>query len=150
MQKNRDIRLVSLKEMNVLAEEICQSLPKNGPYFIFLKGNLGTGKTTFTQFLLKALGHVGKVKSPTYSLIEPYHIAERTLYHIDLYRMKDPSELYFSGLLDHLKEKAFFVVEWPDLLEEFDMKPDLLLQLDLLQDGSREIRIIYKEPILSK
>ncbi len=150
MQKNRDIRLISLKEMRTLAEEIAHSLPTKGPYFIFLKGNLGTGKTTFTQFLLKALGYIGKVKSPTYSLIEPYYIGDRILYHIDLYRMNGANELYFSGLLDHLKEEAFFVVEWPDLLAAFDIKPNLLLQLDLLQDGAREIRIIYNEFDLSK
>lgn len=136
--------------MKTLAKEVSQDLPTKGPYFIFLKGNLGTGKTTFTQFLLKALGYGGKVKSPTYSLIEPYHIGNRMFYHIDLYRMNNAHELYFSGLYDHLKEEAFFVVEWPDLLAEFDIKSNLLLQLDLLQDGSRKIRIIYKEPTLSK
>lgn len=150
MQKERTIRLISLKEMEILAKEISQALPKKGPYFIFLEGNLGSGKTTFTQFFLKSLGYQGKVKSPTYSLIESYHIGERRFYHIDLYRLQAPDELHFSGLLDHLKEEAFFIIEWPQILSEFLIKQDLLLEFDLQQDESRKIRIIYNRPLRSK
>ncbi|MFP5307126.1 MAG: tRNA (adenosine(37)-N6)-threonylcarbamoyltransferase complex ATPase subunit type 1 TsaE [Gammaproteobacteria bacterium] len=81
---------------------------------IFLEGPLGAGKTTFARGFLRALGVSGTVRSPTYTLMEPYAAGARTVLHMDLYRLRDPAELWELGLDSYPPEQSIWLVEWPE------------------------------------
>ncbi len=84
------------------------------PATIFLRGELGAGKTTFTRALVQALGHTGRVKSPSYGLLEHYELGAVNVLHLDLYRISDPGELEFLGIEDLFEASTLLVVEWPE------------------------------------
>lgn len=104
---------------------------------LFLEGDLGAGKTTLSRGILRAFGHVGAVKSPTYTLVEVYELRDRTLCHFDLYRLGDPEELEYMGIRDYFVEKNVCVIEWPERGAGILPKADLIVQLTPEGDGRR-------------
>lgn len=108
------------------------------PLVIFLRGDLGAGKTTFARAYIHALGFEGYVKSPSYGLLETYRVGEQTVLHLDLYRIEDPEELEYLAVRDLFDAAAVLLVEWPDRGKNHLPPPDLVL--DFLE--SNEVRFI--------
>ena len=112
-----------------------------GHGLIFLEGNLGMGKTTLSRGIIRGLGHVGSVKSPTFTLVEPYEIGDIRAFHFDLYRLVDPEELEFLGIRDYFDDDALCLIEWPDKGAGFLPKPDLTITISP-QDSGRSLNIL--------
>ena len=112
-----------------------------GHGLIFLEGNLGMGKTTLSRGIIRGLGHVGAVKSPTFTLVEPYEIGDIRAFHFDLYRLVDPEELEFLGIRDYFEDDALCLIEWPDKGAGFLPKPDLTITIGP-QDSGRSLKIL--------
>jgi tRNA threonylcarbamoyladenosine biosynthesis protein TsaE len=110
----------------------------HGPALVIaLRGPLGAGKTTLVRGLLRALGHAGRVRSPTYTLLEPYRLDGRQIAHVDLYRVADARELEFLGIGDQLVPGGILLVEWPERGGDRLPPGDLELQLEYAGDGRR-------------
>ena len=132
------IEIASAEEMRQFGAKLARGLderPFDRPVVIGLSGELGAGKTTLVAGLLASLGYSGPVRSPTYTLIEPYHVAGQDFYHCDLYRLQDPDELDDLGLRDLAVPGAVLLIEWPERAEGRLGEPDLTLRLEYLGDS---------------
>jgi tRNA threonylcarbamoyladenosine biosynthesis protein TsaE len=99
---------------DALGAALARALPRESGLVITLEGDLGAGKTSLVRAMLRALGHRGPVKSPTYALVELYKLSSLCFYHFDFYRFTDPEEFVDAGLADYFLADAVCCVEWPD------------------------------------
>jgi len=137
--------LNSEQDTQLLAKQL-SALPLTGS--VWLAGDLGAGKTTLTRHWLQALGHTGAVKSPTYTLVEPYSIEQsngtiKPVYHADLYRLQDPEELSFIGFDEYLDEpEAIVIIEWASRADGYLPMPTLFIDMTQVEsdDKGNEVR----------
>ena len=109
---------------------------------IELHGDLGAGKTTFARHLLAALGVQGRVKSPTYAVVEPYALDNGlNIWHFDFYRFNDPREWEEAGFRDIFASSGLKLVEWPDKAGEYLPQADLVLAIEVLADDTRQVTL---------
>ncbi len=130
---NITIHIANEKEMMLLGGKIGDKFPKGG--MVLLNGDLGAGKTTLVRGLLRHLGYEGVVKSPTYTLVEPYQFENRTIYHFDLYRLGDPEELEYIGSRDYWNSDSLCLIEWPEKAQGFLPEADLIINIIYQNDG---------------
>ena len=117
-----------------------------GGEVIYLKGELGTGKTTFVRGMLNGLGFTGNVKSPTYTIVEPYSVNNHVIYHFDLYRLDDPEELESLGIRDYCDGQSICFFEWPEKGGNLLPNADINLELAYL-GNTREVEFTSKSDI---
>lgn len=131
---NKQIFLADESQQIALAATVAKYLKTS--FVMLLKGDLGVGKTTFARGFIQSSGFDGAVKSPTYTLVEPYPIIEnRMCYHFDLYRLSNPEELEFTGARDYFNENDVCIVEWPEKAEGFLPTADWVCEFSHLSEG---------------
>lgn len=108
---------------------------------VFLRGDLGAGKTTLTRGLLRGLGYTGKVKSPTYTLVEPYKDSRIVVYHFDFYRFTHAEEFLEAGLEEYFEGDGIRLVEWPDHARPYLPAADLEVRLQVSASGGRDLEL---------
>jgi tRNA threonylcarbamoyladenosine biosynthesis protein TsaE len=135
--------LANAEATESLGAQLAQAIT---PGIIYLNGDLGAGKTTLARGFMRGLGYTGKVRSPTYTLVEPYVLEPCRVYHMDLYRLADAEELEWLGLRDMLAEAALLLVEWPERGSGFLPSADLSIDLEFTGEG-REARLLAATPV---
>lgn len=139
----------SAEQMQVLGQAIAAAVDaSNGAFIIALEGELGAGKTTLVGGILRSYGVTGPVRSPTYTLIEPYDVAGRAIYHLDLYRLNDPDEVEPLGIRDLLTGSSLLLIEWPSRAAGTIPAADLWIDIAYPPVGTegRQIRLTPHSP----
>ena len=139
MIKETTIFLAQEEDTLLLGRKLAKNLPQG--LLIFLRGDLGAGKTTLVRGLLATLGHIGSVKSPSYNLIEQYQINNVNLNHIDLYRFNSPEEWVSAGFNEFINDLDVTMIEWAEKAKGVLCEPDVMVEILYEKSGGREARI---------
>ena len=149
-----DVHLPIVKTLHWSAEAATESfacalaaLPETHLAYIELVGDLGAGKTTFVRHLLRALGVQGRIKSPTYAVVEPYELPGLNIWHFDFYRFSDPREWADAGFRDIFASPGLKLAEWPDKAAACLPVADLVVQLVVADDASRQVCLSARTPL---
>ena len=110
-----EFSITTINDWQNIVDSVLPNIKHN---ILLLKGNLGAGKTTFTQVLLKNLGSEDEVNSPTYSIVNEYNSPKGKIYHFDLYRLKNVEEVYDIGMDEYLDHSFLCIIEWPEVYED--------------------------------
>ncbi len=138
----RNLTITTAIDMEALGARLAAGM-KPGQ-LIYIRGPLGAGKTTLVRGVLRGFGHRGSVKSPTFTLVEPYTLSALTVYHFDLYRLKQPEELEFMGWRDYLRD-GVCLVEWPERGGNVLPEPDLDVMIEPLDHGRNVVLTAHRE-----
>lgn len=136
------------QQLATVVKEVLINHPDIG-VVIYLKGDLGAGKTTLTRSIVRSFGYQGNVKSPTYTLVEEYQLSPFTLYHFDLYRLADPEELEFMGIKDYFRPQTLCLLEWPSKGQGMIPEADLVIELEYAELG-RNLKLFSQNDIGEK
>jgi tRNA threonylcarbamoyladenosine biosynthesis protein TsaE len=127
----------AMQKLGASLSEVCEP-----GCVIYLHGALGAGKTTLVRGFLRKLGHSGHVRSPTFTLVEPYQFGELFVYHFDLYRIVDPEEFTYIGGRDYFTKQSICLIEWPERGKGFLPTADLICDFDFKEEGKwREVKL---------
>lgn len=136
MGNERSLFLENEADTEHLGAELARAVAESGQGLVVcLDGDLGVGKTTLSRGVMRGLGHQGAVKSPTYTLVEPYETLSPPVYHFDLYRLGDAEELEYMGIRDYFSEQNLCLIEWPERGQGVLPEPDLELHLAVQSEG---------------
>lgn len=130
----------SLEQTHDIGRQIAKQLVF--PSCVYLHGDMGVGKTTLTKSIIQAFGYAGAVTSPTYNLIQEYPVDQGIIYHMDLYRLEDPSEVEFLAVDDIWSERSLFLIEWPERAAGFLRSADCEIFISKAADKSQDTRDI--------
>ncbi|GGD76367.1 tRNA (adenosine(37)-N6)-threonylcarbamoyltransferase complex ATPase subunit type 1 TsaE [Lacimicrobium alkaliphilum] len=127
------VHIADERGTHALAEKLAENCSM--ATVIYLNGELGAGKTSFCRAFIHALGYQGRVKSPTYTLVEPYETERWRIFHFDLYRLSDPEELEFIGIRDYFQSDCLCLIEWPEKGAGLLAPADLQISIDFSDNG---------------
>ncbi|MCE2705638.1 MAG: tRNA (adenosine(37)-N6)-threonylcarbamoyltransferase complex ATPase subunit type 1 TsaE [Proteobacteria bacterium] len=134
------IKINNLSDISIFAKNIALCLSPN--FVIALNGNLGAGKTTLVRSILQELGVIGRIKSPTFTYVEPYQVGDTEIYHFDLYRFCDEIEWFDLGFDEYIKYNSICFIEWAERATMAIAKIDWKITIDIGNDEARAIRVV--------